>query len=91
MNKYVFISESHYDRFSRDWKYFYILTEEYTREQILSIKRALPLYYQKSQENNGGNFNIEIEGFEHPVSSDDFYEKYIDSKIIPLTTLLDFE
>jgi hypothetical protein len=88
MEKFAIISKSHYS--DGEWKNFHILTEGLTRENILSLKKAIPVYFEELKSKHPLDINLKIEGFELEVRGDDFHD-YMCGKIIPMTTLEEFE
>jgi len=88
--KYAIISESHWDRFTNEWKYFSILTENLSKEQILSLKQAYAQFLEESKTKHPLDIRIKVEGFECEFRGEEISE-YAQGRIIPMWTLENFE
>ena len=88
MNKYAIISDSIYK--DGEWKNFYIIEENLTREQILALKNAIPTYTKELETKHPYNIELQVEGFENTIRGD-YFEEYLFGKIIPMSTLENFE
>jgi len=87
MNKYAIISTSHYD--NNEWKNFHVLLENLTREQILGLQSAIPLFMEECKTKHPVNIYLNIEDYGGAIRGDHFQDLMF-GNIIQMCTLETF-
>ena len=89
MNTFAIISDYHQN--GNDNKDFHIILENLTKEQVVSLKNAIPLFKEKRKTSHLVGIKLEIEGLDQAIYGYMFDEIIRYGKVVSMCSLENFK